>query len=88
MIGIVSKLVMMFFILTVIYVVLSVLSRIQKRDKLNAEYDDEERTVSKDDFVAEGLTEHNKKTRRKLALRIYIFPAVIVAILLYLAHKS
>jgi hypothetical protein len=88
MIGIISKLVMMFFILTIIYVVLSVLSRIQKRDKLNAEYDDIEREGSKEDFVAEGLAEHNKRTRRKLALRIYIFPAVIAAILLYLAHNS
>ena len=88
MIAIISKLVMMFFILTIIYVVLSVLSRIQKRDKLKAEYDEVERDISEDDFVEDGLAEHNKRTRRKLALRIYIFPVVIAAILLYLAHQS
>lgn len=88
MIGIISKMVMMFFILTVIYVVLTVVSRLQKRDKLKAEYDDSERTISEADFVEEGLAEHNKRTRRRLALKVYIFPAVIAAILLFLAHTG
>lgn len=87
MIGIISKMVMMFFILTVIYVALTIVSRIQKRDKLNAEYDDSERAVSKEEFVEEGLADHNKRTRPWLVVKVYIFPAVIAAILLYLAHS-
>ena len=88
MIPIIMKMVMMFFILTVIYVVLTVVSRIQKKDKLNAEYDDEERAISQQDFVEEGLVEHNKRTRRRLALKVYIFPIVIAGILLFLAHTG
>ncbi|NNC37487.1 MAG: hypothetical protein EX271_12095 [Acidimicrobiales bacterium] len=88
MIGIISKLVVMFFILTVIYVGISVVSRIQKRDKLKAEYDDMERNISQEDFIEEGLVEHNKRTRRRLALKIYIFPAAIAAILIFLAHTG
>lgn len=88
MIGIISKAVVIFLILSVIYAVLSVVSRIQARDRLRAEYDEAERAISKDDFVADGLDDHNKKTRRKLMLRVYIVPFIIALVLIWLAHTG
>lgn len=88
MIPIIRNVIIIFLILSVIYVILTIVARIRQRDKLTADYDEEERSISKADFIADGLDEHNKKTRRKLMLRVYIIPFIIALILLWLAHTG
>lgn len=88
MIGWIRNAVIIFLILSVIYAILSLVARIRNKDRLNADYEDSDKTLSKSEYVAEGLDELTKTTRRKLMLRVYIVPIVIAAILVYLANAS
>ncbi|MEP5153771.1 hypothetical protein [Planktotalea sp.] len=77
-------LVMGFFVLTIVYICLSLYSRAVRRGKLEAEW--REGGTSGDtmeDFVQEGLKDYDGSLRRKLILGVYIVPICVVSFIIY-----
>lgn len=72
-----------FFVLTIIYICLSLYSRSVRRGKLEAEWDEEVREGDRDAFVREGLEEYDGSLRRKLILGVYVIPVCLVAFIIY-----
>ena len=75
-----------FVILTVIYISLSLYSRAKRRDKLEAEWDEEGMTGDRDAFIREGLEDYDGSLRRKLILGVFIVPWVAIAALIYIVN--
>ena len=71
---------------TIIYVALSFYSRAQRRNKLEAEWDEEIRSGNRETFVQEGLEEYDGSLRRKLILGVYIVPLTAIAVLVYVSN--
>ncbi|MFY0659351.1 MAG: hypothetical protein JXR15_02585 [Shimia sp.] len=72
-----------FVVLTIIYICLSLYSRAKRRDKLEAEWDNEGMSGDRDAFIEQGLTEYDGSLRRKLIWGVYIIPVTIVIALIY-----
>ncbi len=78
-----------FAILTVIYVILSIWSRLKRRGKLAAEWDDGDVGIgaaSKDAYIQQGLKEYDRSLRRKLILGVYVVPVLVVGTIIYLTN--
>lgn len=75
-----------FVVLTIIYVALSFYSRAVRRDKLEAEWDEEGMTGDKEAWVDEGLEDYDGSLRRKLILGVYIVPVILVIVLIYFVN--
>lgn len=88
MIGFVKNLVIIFLVLTVIYIALSVIGRIRARDKLRAEYLIEKPDMPEDEFVNNGVARYQKSLRRKLIFSVYLMPLFFAGILIYLAQYT
>lgn len=86
MIGWMRNFIIIFIVLTVIYVILSVVSRIGHRNKLSDEYDEQERTMSKDQFISAGMIEYKNSLRSKLLFGIYLVPLALFGLFKYLAQ--
>ncbi|MCP4819007.1 MAG: hypothetical protein GY883_07450 [Shimia sp.] len=72
-----------FVVLTIVYVCLSWYSRSVRRDKLEAEWDEEGMTGDREAFVDEGLRDYDGSLRRKLIWGVYIIPVTAVIALIY-----
>lgn len=82
----VIRFVILFAILTVIYVLLSRYSRWDQRRKLEDEYDsDETQETSREQFVADGLARYDRSLRKRLLFGVYLVPLAVVAALLMIA---
>ena len=86
MLGYIRIFVVMFFLLTIVYVALRIIGRVKQRDKLNAEYARLDPKESKDEFVGRGLVKYGRSHRAKLVLTIYLLPLAVASLLLFLAH--
>jgi len=75
-----------FVVLSIIYVCLSFYSRAVRRDKLEAQWDDESREGDKRAFVRAGLKEYDGSLRRRLILGVYVIPVVIVSTIVYVVN--
>ena len=75
-----------FVVLTVSYVCLSFYSRAVRREKLEAQWDDESREGDKRAFVRAGLKEYDGSLRRRLILGVYVIPVVIVSTIVYVVN--
>lgn len=73
-------------ILTVIYVGLSIYSRLVRRRKLIAHWDKKGMTGDRDAFVARGLRKYDGSFRKKLLLGVYIVPLGAIALLIYVTN--
>lgn len=71
---------------TIVYVALSLYSRAQRRNKLEAEWDEEIRKGDRDAFIEQGLQEYDGSLRRKLILAVYIVPLTTIAVLVYVGN--
>lgn len=92
MIGWVRNIVIIFAVLSIVYVVLSVKARLTQKAKLDAEYmaPDKSRdiTQSKKEYIATGMKKYGKSYRPKLIFGVYLVPIAIIAVLIYLAQYS
>ncbi|WP_170405867.1 hypothetical protein [Ruegeria arenilitoris] len=73
-------------ILTVIYVGLSIYSRLVRRRKLIAHWEKKGLTGDRDAFVARGLKKYDNSFRRKLLLGVYVVPLGAIALLIYITN--
>ena len=81
-------LLIVFAVLTVIYFSVSLYSRAVRRDKLEAEWDENEGPGTRKAFVEEGLREYDGSLRRKLILGVYVVPTFLVALIIYLTNYA
>lgn len=88
MIAWVSRIIMIFLVLTIIYVVLSVHNRWRERQRLQAKYDSTKQSDPRDEFLAKGLQSYDRSAKPKLILGVFILPIAVVGVLLTLAHLS
>ena len=72
----VKNIVIIFLVLSVIYLALSLRARLKQRDKLSAEFESSDKLVDKKEFVASGLQKYNKSFRRRAITLNPFFPVL------------
>ncbi|MDH3666461.1 MAG: hypothetical protein OEN23_05980 [Paracoccaceae bacterium] len=83
----VFRLMVLFAILTLIYVVLSQYSRWNHRKTLEADYDATDHVdENREEFVAEGMSRYEHSLSKRLLLGVFVLPIAIVAVLLLIAY--
>lgn len=75
-----------FIVLSILYAIVSVWSRLTRRRKLAKRWDEEIREGDRDAFIREGLEDYDESFRKKLILLIYIVPVLVVALIIYLVN--
>ena len=75
-----------FFVLTVIYICLSLYSRAVCKSKLRRKWDEEIKEGDRDAFVVQGLAKYDVSLKRKLILGVYVVPVCLVALTIYLTN--
>lgn len=71
------------FVLTIVYICLSLYSRAVRRGKLESEWDEKGREGDRDTFVRDGLERYDGSLRRKLILGVYVVPICVVSFIIY-----
>ena len=92
----VRNIVVIFVLLSIVYVILSLRARFIQRAKLDAEYTAPEKSpkkpmniaVSKQEHIAKGMQKYGKSYRPKLIFGVYLVPIAIMAVLIYLAQYN
>ncbi len=86
MFGFIRLVIMLFVVLTVIYVSLSFYSRSVRKSKLRKKWYEGKQLVDRDTFVQRGLERYDGSIRRKLIMGVYVVPVVVIAVIIYLTN--
>ena len=73
-------------ILTVIYVGLSIYSRLVRRRKLIAHWEKKGLHGDREAFLKRGMRQYDKSFRKKLLLGVYVIPLGAIALLIYITN--
>jgi len=84
----VRNIVLILFVLTLIYLALSTLSRLRKRQRLKLEYKTTQADTPEEDFIAKGMQKYERSLKPKLFMGVYLFPLAVILLLGYLAQYS
>jgi len=84
----VRNIVLILFVLTVIYLTLSTVSRLRQRRKLLTDYTAEHAATPKEEFIAKGMQKYERSLKPKLFVGVYLFPLAVIILLGYLAQYS
>ncbi|MDB2438249.1 hypothetical protein N9W89_06000 [Hellea sp.] len=84
----VRNIVFILLVLTVIYLVLSTVSRLRKRQSLKLEYKTAKPDTPEDEYMARGMQKYERSLKPKLFTGVYIFPLAVILLLVYLAQHS
>ena len=84
----VRNIVIILFILTLIYLVLSSVSRFRHRRKLLTDYKAARAETAQDEFIAKGMQKYERSLKPKLFAGVYLFPLAVILLLVYLAQHS
>ncbi|SFD12233.1 hypothetical protein [Tropicimonas isoalkanivorans] len=78
----------LFVVLSVIYVGLSIYSRSVRRRKLEDEWDEAigEGEGDREAYVQEGLKVYDHSLRRKLILGVYVVPIIVIGTIIYMTN--
>ena len=82
----VRNIVLILFVLTLIYLALSTVSRLRHRRKLIADYKTEHAKAPEDEFIAKGIAKYERSLKPKLFMGVYLFPLAVISLLIYLAQ--
>ena len=85
MIGWIRNMVIVFFILSIVYVALTFISRLRQKDRLKAEFKDSGTELSKEEYLDSGMEKYNRSLRAKLILSVYLIPLAAFGLLIFLA---
>lgn len=88
MMGWVIRILGLILILVAMYVILGVYGRWQERKRLTAQHSASNETEDKETYVQRGLHKYEKSIRSKLILGVFVLPAAVLGILIYLAHNN
>jgi len=77
-----------FLFLSILYVGVSIYSRVQRWRKLKRDWAEQGMEGDFDAYMREGLEEYDSSLRRKLILLIYIVPVVGVITIIYIMNFS
>ena len=72
--------------LSLIYLLVSIYSRSVRREKLEKQFDAGDVEGDRDAYIEAGMQEYRHGLRRKLILLVYVIPAVVVAVTVYLVN--
>ena len=86
MIAIIRLAVFGFIGLSVVYLVVSIYSRSERREKLEKLFDAGDVEGDRDAYIEAGMQAYKHGLRRKLILLVYVIPAVVVAVTVYLVN--
>ena len=84
----VRNIVLILFVLTIIYLTLSTVSRLRQRRKLLTDYTAEHAATPKEEFIAKGMQKYERSLKPKLFVGVYLFPLAVIILLGYLAQYS
>lgn len=84
----VRNIVLILFVLTIIYLALSTVSRLRHRRKLIADYKAQHAKAPEDEFIAKGIVKYERSLKPKLFMGVYLFPLAVIILLGYLAQYS
>ena len=82
----VRNIVLILFVLTAIYLALSTVSRLRQRRKLLTDYTAKHPATPKEEFIAKGMQKYERSLKPKLFVGVYLFPLVVITLLIYLAQ--
>lgn len=82
----VRNIVIILFILTLIYLALSTVSRFHYRRKLLTDYKAAHAKTPQEDFMAKGMQKYERSLKPKLFIGVYLFPLAVISLLIYLAQ--
>jgi len=82
----VRNIVLILFILTIIYLVLSSISRIRRRQSLKVDYKAANPETPEEEFIAKGMQKYERSLKPKLFIGVYLFPLAVILLLVYLAQ--
>jgi len=84
----VRNIVIILFVLTIIYVALSTLSRMRQRRKLKLDYKAANAETPQEEFITKGMQKYERSLKPKLFISVYLFPLAVILLLIYLAQYS
>ena len=84
--GILRLMVVAFFIMLVVYFILSAWSRSVRRGKLEEEWDEEIKQGDREAFIEQGLADYDGSLRRKLIFGVFIVPYLVIGLLVYIVN--
>jgi uncharacterized protein involved in cysteine biosynthesis len=75
-----------FFVMTVMYVTISLYSRSVRREKLEKQFDAGDVEGDRNAYIEAGMEQYRHGLRRRLIWLVYIIPTVIVAVTVYFVN--
>ena len=81
------RLILLFAILTAVYLALAQYSRWTRRKTLEAEYDAADtHEDARDEYIARGMAEYEHSMSKHLLLGVFVVPVAVVVLLLVIAN--
>lgn len=77
-----------FLVLSIIYVCVSLYSRSKRKAKLATWWEEAGRPGDREAYIRAGLEEYDGSLRRRLILAIYVVPAAMVGLIIYLVNYA
>lgn len=82
------RLVVLFAVLTAVYIALSWYMRWVRRQELEAQYGSERPEEPRPQFIARGLRDYDRSLRPRLVVGVYLVPVIFVIVLVALASYT
>lgn len=86
MIGILRSVFVGLILLTVVYVIVATYSRSVRREKLENKFDAGGIEGDRDTYITDGLKAYERGLKHRLLWLVYVIPATIVAVTVYLVN--
>lgn len=92
MFAILRNVVLIFLVLSIAYAILSFTARWRHKSQLETEYKTQselrQQTQDKEVFIAQGMKRYGRSYKPKLILGVYVIPAAVMGLLIYLAQYT
>jgi len=76
----------LFVLLSALYLALSARQRCRERHRLEAKFDAEGLKADREDYIKQGLEDFSHSLRYRLILGVYVVPILVVAALIYVMN--
>ena len=86
MIAIIRLVVFGFIGLTIVYWLVALYSRSERRERLEKEFDAGGVEGARDDYIKAGMDRYEHGLRRKLIVLVYIIPTLVVLVTVYFVN--